>query len=78
MNSVDENAMQGQRSILMSAGFAELQYRDERNRRLKAKVEEDERPHAEQMNAAVTSRSSRNGAPEISMDTVRRTVEGNY
>ena len=47
MNSVAENAMRGRRSMLMSEEFAESQNRDEMNRQLKARIEEDELLHAE-------------------------------
>ena len=56
MGCVAENAMQGQRKMLMSEALAELQNRDGTIRQLKVSIEEDQRVHADEFD--FTSRSS--------------------
>ena len=61
--------------MLMSEAFAELQNRDEKSQ-LRAKTEDDERLHAEQMNSILHQGPAGTARPQISFGTRRRNSRG--
>ena len=54
VNSVAEHALQGQRHISIFEAFTEIQHRDEVHRHLQVSIEEDDRPHVEQLNTILS------------------------
>ena len=60
-----ENAIQGQRRVLMCEAFAELQNRDEMYRQLEAQIEEDERLHTEWMNSILHQGQAETSASDL-------------
>ena len=55
MISVAEHAIQWLRNVLMSEAISEMQHCDAVNRQLQVEVAEDDRLHAQQLNATLES-----------------------